>query len=118
MAEMGKLKCALRVLREAMVFVHPWNKSVSAIEGFLIQNQYCTSDLEGLEKQAQILSQLIDYCLRENSNRWRGHEAFLTVSKLKGTWSSFFGARPQALLAKARKPFKQERTGYKPNDNF
>ena len=117
-AEMGELKCALRVLREAMGFVHPWNKSVSAIEGFLIQNQYCTSDLEGLEKQAQILSQFIDYCLRENSNRWRGHEAFLTVSELKGTWSSFFGARPQALLAKARRPFKQERNDYKPNSNF
>ena len=117
-AEIGELKCALRVMREAMAFVSPWNKSVAAIEGFLIQNHFCSSDLDGLEKQAQILSQFIDYCLRENSNRWRGHEAFLTVAELKGTWSSFFGARPQALLAKAKKPYKQERFGFKQNDNY
>ena len=32
--EVGEFKCALRVLREAMTFVHPWNKSVAALEGF------------------------------------------------------------------------------------
>ena len=31
--EVGEFKCALRVLREAMTFVHPWNKSVAALEG-------------------------------------------------------------------------------------
>ena len=118
MAEIGELKCALRVLREAMAFALPWNKSVAAIEGFLIQNQYCSSDLDGLEKQAQILSQFIDYCLRENSSRWRGHEAFLTVAELRGAWSSFFGARPQALLAKAKKPYKQEKFNFKGHENY
>ena len=117
-AEIGELKCALRVLREAMAFALPWNKSVAAIEGFLIQNQYCSSDLDGLEKQAQILSQFIDYCLHENSNRWRGHEAFLTVAELRVAWSSFFGARPQALLAKAKKPYKQEKFNFKGHENY
>ena len=53
--EVGEFKCALRVLREAMTFVHPWNKSVAALEGFLIQTNYCSTDLAGLEKQATIL---------------------------------------------------------------
>ena len=38
--ELGEFKLALRVAREALSFVHPWNKSISAIEGFLIQTNY------------------------------------------------------------------------------
>ena len=101
--ELGEFKCALRVLREAMSYVHPWNKSVAALEGFLIQSNYCTGDLEGLEKQASLLAQFVDYVLRENSNRWRGQESFLSIGDLKGTWESFFGGRPQSALAKAKK---------------
>ena len=100
--EVGEFKCALRVLREAMTFVHPWNKSVAALEGFLIQTNYCSTDLAGLEKQATILSQFVDYVLRENSNRWRGQDSFLTIGDLKGTWESFFGGRPQSILAKTK----------------
>ena len=102
-AELGELKCALRVLREAMAYVHPWNKSIAALEGFLLQNNFCNSDLGGTEKSVATLSQFIDYCLRENSNRWRGQEAFLIDGELKGTWESFYGARPQAMLAKGKK---------------
>ena len=35
--ELGEFKLALRVAREALSFAHPWNKSICAIEGFLIQ---------------------------------------------------------------------------------
>jgi len=102
--EIGEFKCAVRVLREAMSFVHPWNKSVAALEGFLIQSNFCKKDLEGLEKTAGLLSQFVDYVLRENSNRWRGQEAFLSIGDLKGTWDSFFGGRPQSSLVKTKKP--------------
>ena len=101
--ELGEFKVALRVLREAMCFVHPWNKSVSAIEGFLHQNNFCSKDLEGLEKQAVILTQFVDYILRENSNRWRGLESFVSINELRSSWESFFGARPQAMLSKSRR---------------
>ena len=100
--EVGEFKCALRVLREAMTFVHPWNKSVATLEGFLIQANYCSTDLSGIEKQATILSQFVDYVLRENSNRWRGQESFLTIGDLKSSWESFFGGRPQSILAKTK----------------
>lgn len=102
-SELGELKCALRVLREAMAYVHPWNKSISALEGFLVQSNFCSQDLDGIEKQALILVQFIDYVLRENSNRWKGMECFLTAGDLEAAWKSFFGARPQALLAKAKR---------------
>jgi hypothetical protein len=100
--ELGELKTALRVLREAMAMVHPWNKSVTALEGFLLQNNFCSSCLEGVENKAKLLNQFIDYVLRENSNRWKGQENFLSVGDLKGTWESYFGSRPQSLLVKKR----------------
>ena len=115
-SEMGELKLALRVLREAMNFVHPWNKSIAALEGFLMQSKFCFSDLEGLDKPATTLCQFIDYCLRENSNRWRGQEVFLTATELKSTWGSFFGSRPQSVLAKAKKA-GQKNTGARPAYN-
>ena len=55
--ELGEFKLALRVAREALSFVHLWNKSISAIEGFLIQSNYCGVDLSGTEKPAAILTQ-------------------------------------------------------------
>lgn len=111
-AELGELKVAIRALREALAYAQPWNKSVSALEGFLLQNNYCGTDLEGLEHQANILVGFVDYVLRENSNRWRGQEAFLSVNELKGAWDSFYGSRPQALLARLKKP-TQSRGFYK-----
>ncbi len=49
-AEVGELKVAIRALREALSMVQPWNKSVSALEGFLIQSNYCAADLDGVEQ--------------------------------------------------------------------
>lgn len=100
--DLGEFKSALRVLREAMHFVHPWNWSVSTIEGFLIQTNFCSQDLTGVEKKGQLLTQFVDYCLRENSNKWKGQETFLSLGDLKSTWESFFGSRPQAVVQKSR----------------
>jgi len=111
-AELGELKVAIRVLREALSMVHSWNKSVSVLEGFLIQTNWCSKDLEGLENQAGILVQFVDYVLRENSNRWRSQEAFISIGELKGVWESFFGSRPQSLLVKSKQKSQQvSRTG-------
>lgn len=113
-ADFSELKRAIRALREAMAYVHPWNKSVSALEGFLLQTSYCKSDLEGVEKSASTLCQFVDYVLRENSNRWRGQEPFLTTSDLKGTWESFFSGRPiNKTKKKPTQPPTQRRDGFK-----
>jgi len=119
--ELGEFKSALRVLREAMRHVHPWNPTVAALEGFFIQTNFCAANLEGLEKKATILTNFTDYVLKENSNRWRSKESFLSTPDLKGAWDSFFGARPQSMLVKTKKPtppgqnnFSQPRTGTGP----
>jgi hypothetical protein len=100
--ELGELKVAIRVLREALSWTQPWNKSVGVLEGFMLQTDYCKKDLEGIDNQASILTQFVDYVLRENSNRWRGQESFLSIGDLKGVWESFFGSRPQSMLVKKK----------------
>ncbi len=109
--ELGELKTAMRVLKEAVNFVRPWDKSVAALDGFLYQTDYCKLDIEGLERKAEILSQFVDYVLKENANRWKGQEGFLGIPEMKGTWESFFGSRPQSQLAKSRQQgFFQQQT--------
>jgi len=104
--ELGEFKLAIRAAREALSFVHPWNKSVSAIEGFLLQTNYCSSDLTGVEKPAVILTQFVDYILGENADRWRGMEPFMNTGMLKGAWDAFFGAKPASSLQKTKSSFQ------------
>ncbi len=75
----------------------------------MIQTNFCSADLEGVDKPGQMLSQFIDYELRENSNRWKGQEDFLTTGDLRTTWEAFFSARPQAALAKSKKAIQFSR---------
>jgi hypothetical protein len=89
-------------MRTAMCYVMPWNFSVMAIEGFFLQTNYCAQDLNGVEKKAWILTKFTDYILQQNADRWRDSEPFLTVGDLKVSWASFFGAQPQAVVAKAK----------------
>jgi len=116
-AELGELKLAMRVLKEAITFVRPWDKSVAALDGFLQQTGYCSSDTDGLERRADLMAQFIDYVLKENSNRWKGREQFLSITELKGTWDSFFGSRPQGQLAKAKQNTGQKQNNQKSNQS-
>jgi hypothetical protein len=115
-AEVGEFIVALRAMRSAMAFVMPWNMSVAALEGFLINTRFCKDELGGLEKQASILTSFTDYVLSENANRWRNIEPFITHGELRAVWNSFFSARPQSVLAKRSqaakawksRPFKKQ----------
>jgi len=79
MEDLTEFKNALRVLRAAMSCVNPWNHSIDALESFLIQSSFCSSDLSGVEKQVSVLTKFTDYVLMENANRWRDMEPFLTT---------------------------------------
>ena len=92
MADLSEFKAAIRV-RGAMVFVHPWNRSIDALENFLIQSNFGLSDLAGVPKPAAFLSQFTDYVLVENASRWRGMEAFLTTRDLRSTWADYISQK-------------------------
>ncbi len=91
-------------------FVMPWNMSVAALEGFLINTRFCKDELGGLEKQVSILTSFTDYVLSENANRWRNIEPFITHGELRAVWNSFFSARPQSILAKRSQAAKAWKT--------
>jgi hypothetical protein len=86
------------------MFVMPWNFSYTALENFLVSSQYCKDDIGSLDKQAQLLTAFTDFVLAENASKWRNSEPFLSTGELKSAWQSFFGARPQAALAKKAQP--------------
>jgi hypothetical protein len=109
-AEVGEFIVALRAMRSAMAFVMPWNMSVAALEGFLINTRFCKDELGSLEKQASILTSFTDYVLSENANRWRNIEPFITHGELRAVWNSFFSARPQSILAKRSQAAKAWKT--------
>jgi len=96
--DLGEFKLALRVAREAQAYVQPWNKSISALDGFFHQRDFCKADLVNEDKPALVLTQFSDYVMGENANRWRAQEPFLTTGDLKGAWEAFFGARPSSSL--------------------
>ena len=107
--DLGELKLALRAMRTAMNFVMPWNLSVAALEGFLLQTNFCANDISAVDKKAQVLTQFCDYVLHRNSERWRNEQQFLSSGELKEVWFTFFSARPQASL----KPQNRGQPDYK-----
>jgi hypothetical protein len=109
-SEIGEFKLALRTLRTAAQFVCPWNHSFLAIEGFMLQNDFCMSELAGTDCPAATLTQFVDYILHENANRWRDLECYISTGELKGYWTSFSSARPKVLLKK-RDNFKNQNQG-------
>jgi hypothetical protein len=80
--ELGEFKLALRAMRAAASFVRPWDFSFLALESFLLQSNFGNADLAGLDKQAVILTQFMDYILSENSNKYRDGEPFLSTGAL------------------------------------
>ena len=113
--DLGEFKLALRVAREAQSFVTPWNKSLSAIEGFMNRSNFCASDLVGVEKPALILTQFVDFALESNADRWKNREVFLTTGELKTAWDSFFGAKPESKLPKSKGQQSFQKDKGKPN---
>ncbi len=69
--EIGEFQLALRTLRNAAAFVSPWNFSFAALENFLVNSRFYSTDLAGVDKPAVILTQFVDYVLVENAARWR-----------------------------------------------
>lgn len=97
--DLGEFKLAVRTLRVAASLVLPWNLSYTALENFLLQTNYLNLELQHVDQKAKLLTQFVDYVLRENANRWRDGSGFLDAGSLRATWEAFFGAKPQALLA-------------------
>jgi hypothetical protein len=109
--EVSEFKLALRAMRSAMQFVMPWNMSILALEGFFYQTNFCSQDLNNVEKRAWFLTKFCDYALALNADRWRDSEPFLSTGELKSVWSAFFGAQPHTSTASNKGKKKETKQG-------
>lgn len=92
-ADLEGYRAALNTAREAMHCALPWNRSFSAIVGFMTNTNYLEEDLRRNPKRAAILSEFTDYVLGRNALNWDNGQPFLTTDELAHVWSQWRGKR-------------------------
>jgi len=90
-------RSALNALREAMCSALPWNRSIGAIMGFMVNSAFCQSDLTNNSKRAAILTEFIDYVLSRNALNWENAQPFLSTDDLSHVWTTWKGKRSSSF---------------------
>ena len=108
-ADLEGYKAALNTAREALHSALPWNRSISAIVGFMLNTNYLQTDLGGNSRRAAILTEFTDYIFGRNALNWENGAAFLTTDELAHVWSNWRGKR--AALFTTRPTEKKEKGG-------
>jgi len=98
------LKSALNALREAMSSALPWNRSISAIVGFMTNTNFCYTDLVNNQKRAAILTEFIDYILGRNALNWTNSQPFLSADDLSHVWATWKAKRASCFTTQERRP--------------
>ena len=109
--ELSEFKLALRAMRTAASFVRNWDFSFLAIEGFMMQSQFCEKETGNLDNKAMALTKFVNYILGQNADRWRDSEAFLDAGELSTHWASFVGAMPHSAKLKSKPEKKASSAG-------
>jgi len=107
-SDLEGLKAALNALREALASALPWNRSVSAIVGFMINTNYCWADLNGNNRRAAILTEFIDYSLGRNALNWMNSQPFLSADDLSHVWSTWKAKRASLFTVQVDKKAKMQ----------
>ena len=84
---------ALNTGREAMVSALPWNRSISALVGLMLNTNYLAEDLGGNPKRAAILAEFSDYVFSRNGLSWENCQPFLTTDELAHVWANWKSKR-------------------------
>ncbi len=107
--DLEDFKSAMFALREAMAMALPWNKTISAIQGFLNITNYCRSDLEGHGNRAAILTAFVNYVLGRNALNWQNKQHFISTNEMLHVWTTWYGQQPVSVL-QPRKQTQQQQT--------
>jgi hypothetical protein len=99
-ADLDGFKAALNTAREAMHSALPWNRSVSAVVGFMLNTNYLQADLAGNARRASILTEFTDYIFGRNALNWENCHPFITTDEMAHVWSNWRGKRA-ALFVKS-----------------
>jgi len=111
MKEIGDLegfKTALNTAREAMHSAMPWNRSISAVVGFMLNTNYLQQELGGNSRRAAILTEFTDYVLGRNALNWENGHNFLTTDELAHVWANWRGKRVALFASKPEDSFKKD----------
>ena len=88
-ANLESYKVALNTAREAMASALPWNRSVSAVMGLMVNTNYLAEDLGRNPKRAAVLTEFTEYIFGRNALNWENHQSFLTTDELTHVWSNW-----------------------------
>jgi len=105
-ADLESFRSALNALREAMAAALPWNRSVSAIIGFMVNSAYCGSDLQANPRRGAILTEFVDYILGRNALNWENGQPFLSTDDLSHVWATWKGKRASSFQIQEKKQDK------------
>jgi len=112
-ADLDGYKMALYTAREAMASALPWNKSISAVQGLMLNTNYMQEDLGGNPRRASILTEFTDYVFGRNGLNWENNQPFLTTDDLSHVWNNWKGKRGAYFTAKygdkQKKPESREK---------
>ena len=114
-ADLEGYKAALNTAREAMHSAMPWNRSISAIVGFMTNNNYLQSDLGGNNRRSLILAEFTDYVFGRNALNWENGQPFLSTDDLAHVWTNWKGKRA-ALFVKSSEGKEKKEYNKKSND--
>lgn len=98
--DLDSFKIALNTAREAMAVALPWNRSIAAIVGFMMNTNYLQEDLSGNSKRAAVLTEFVDYIFGRNALNWENSAAYLSTDDLAHVWSTWRGKRTALLYTK------------------
>ena len=112
-ADLDSYKVALFTAREAMASALPWNRSVSAVMGLMVNTNYLAEDLAGNPKRAAVLTEFTDYIFGRNALQWENSQAFLTTDELTHVWSNWRTKRGICQKSQEQKKPKKEEGGSK-----
>jgi hypothetical protein len=117
-ADMDAFRAALNTAREAMAVALPWNRSVSAIAGFMLNSNFCSSDLLHNNKRAAVLTEFVDYIFQRNALAWENKQPFLSTDDLAHTWAAWKAKRSAIFITSEKSGQKKEEKKSKVRDDI
>jgi hypothetical protein len=112
-ADLDNFKSAMRAAEIAQQLATPWNKSIAALNSYLINSDYCGKDLAGRANRAAILTEFVNYIFTQNAENWRSGDPFLATADVATHWAMWFAASAASKIlpqAPEKKKFFQFRS--------
>ena len=114
--EIGDLesyKIALNTAREAMASALPWNRSISAVVGLMVNTNFLAEDLGGNPKRGAVLTEFTDYVFGRNGLNWENHQPFLSTDDLTHVWANWKTKRGVTIKTQEKKKREDSSSGDK-----